>query len=430
MGNACLEYTCPSHGGWGMVRTGMLVPESYQLFVCPSACGRHGALGAVKQGFKKRLCYFYLEESDIISGYENAILEAVEELFERLGFQPNVLFIFVSCLDDLIGTDGDAVLKALSQRYPLVQVRMCHMNPISGDSEEPPQKGIWKNMYSLLMREEKRKQGGSSVLKKRVNLIGNLLPVDPDSELHSFLEALGMEGVDQVASCHTYEEFRDMGNHCLNLQLAPFADRAVKLLKQKEGMEYIETFVSYDFEEIEKNYQAILQKLKALGIKIEETQIANANQILLEAKEKAEQAVEETRAEIGSQKLFLDYSAFVRPLKAARFLLEHGFEVAGVYLKEEQEEDPDYQWIRENSSAALIRVNGPQMLYSWKQKGEGIAIGAEAAYAAGSSHAVILFQDEGMYGYHAVIRLMEMLRSALEEEIDLETTIHQLGLVV
>ena len=75
MGKNCLEYTCPSHGGWGMVRTGMLVPESHQLFICPSACGRHGALGAVKQGFKKRLSYLYLEESDIVSGYDQAIVE-------------------------------------------------------------------------------------------------------------------------------------------------------------------------------------------------------------------------------------------------------------------------------------------------------------------------------------------------------------------
>ena len=44
-----LEYTCPSHGGWGMVRIGMLIPESHQLFVCPSACGRHGALGAIQK---------------------------------------------------------------------------------------------------------------------------------------------------------------------------------------------------------------------------------------------------------------------------------------------------------------------------------------------------------------------------------------------
>ena len=61
-----LHYCSPAHGGWGIVRVGMLIPESYQLFVCPSACGRHGALGAVKQGNKKRLSYLYIDEADII----------------------------------------------------------------------------------------------------------------------------------------------------------------------------------------------------------------------------------------------------------------------------------------------------------------------------------------------------------------------------
>ena len=56
---------------------GMLVPESYQLFVCPFACGRHGAIGAIKQGLKDRLSYLYIDETDIVSGsYEELIVEA------------------------------------------------------------------------------------------------------------------------------------------------------------------------------------------------------------------------------------------------------------------------------------------------------------------------------------------------------------------
>lgn len=50
-GNACFEktlhYTSPGHGGWGIIRVAALIPESYLLFICPSACFRHGALGAI-----------------------------------------------------------------------------------------------------------------------------------------------------------------------------------------------------------------------------------------------------------------------------------------------------------------------------------------------------------------------------------------------
>ncbi len=80
-----LHYTSPAHGGWGVVRLAMLVPESYQLFVCPFACGRHGALGAIGHGLKDRLSYLYIDESDIVTGgYEDLIPEAVAELLETL----------------------------------------------------------------------------------------------------------------------------------------------------------------------------------------------------------------------------------------------------------------------------------------------------------------------------------------------------------
>lgn len=53
---------------------------------------------------------------------------------------------------------------------------------------------------------------------------------------------------------------------CLNLVAEPFVDRAAQLLKQREGMEYVNAFVSYDFEEIDRNYRAIAEKLKDLGM--------------------------------------------------------------------------------------------------------------------------------------------------------------------
>ncbi|MBQ7784266.1 MAG: hypothetical protein IJ368_09875, partial [Oscillospiraceae bacterium] len=45
-----LHYVSAAHGGWGVVRIAALVPESHQLFVCPFACGRHGALGGAVNG--------------------------------------------------------------------------------------------------------------------------------------------------------------------------------------------------------------------------------------------------------------------------------------------------------------------------------------------------------------------------------------------
>ena len=54
----------------------------------------------------------------------------------------------------------------------------------------------------------------------------------------------------------------------------------------------------------------------------------------------------------------------------------------------------------------------------------------EAGYISGSSHVVAMFQNEGMYGFDGVCLLMEKLMASIEEETDLETVIHQVGLVV
>ena len=70
------------------------------------ACGRHGALGGALNGIKDKVSYVYIDESDIVSGgYEELIPNAVDELFEFLEKRPRVLLLFVSCLDDLLGTD-------------------------------------------------------------------------------------------------------------------------------------------------------------------------------------------------------------------------------------------------------------------------------------------------------------------------------------
>ena len=178
-----LHYSSPGHGDWGVVRIGMLAPESIQLFVCPSACGRHGAIGAMKQGLKERLFYLYVSQSDIIDGYDGLIPGAVGEVLEAVSPRPKVFFLFVSCLDDLIGTDHDALLEELGRLHPDIQFRVCHMNPISLSSKTPPPVSIQNNLYSLL-RPEKIHDSG-------INAVGNLEITAPSSELYGFLNAHG-----------------------------------------------------------------------------------------------------------------------------------------------------------------------------------------------------------------------------------------------
>lgn len=417
-----LEYTCPSHGGWGMVRSGMLVPESIQLFVSPPACGRHGALGAVRQGFKNRLYYLCLEESDIVSGYENAIEEAVAEVLERRKERPKVMLIFVSCLDDLIGTDGDAVIESLSERFSDVRFRMCHMNPLSNDSETPPLVTLWKSVYSLMERQDKER-------RPMINLIGSYRPVDRESEFFTFLRYMGIEDACHIGNCKTYETFRDMGNNCLNLIVAPSAQKAAEQLRMEQGIEELLLPVTYDPGRTQKNYKALWNKLVELGFNSEDME-QQAADLVIRSQKKAKEAVAMAKEKTGGRPICLDDSAFAAPFAAARFLYEQGFMVEDVYVSEWEETDTDYQWLLQNTKVQIRNARAYTMVDDWKKDSDTVAFGLEAAYISGSRYVVPLFQDEGMYGFFATEKLMDMLSRAMEQPADLPALIEQSGFVV
>ncbi len=455
-----LEYTCPSHGGWGMVRIGMLIPECHQLFVCPSACGRHGALGAIQQGFKDRLSYLYLEESDIISGYDNAICEAVGELLKRLAKRPKVILVFVSCLDDLIGTDCDAVIDELSMRYPDVQFRMGHMNPIATDSDEPPLVNTWKNVYSLM-------EWSGEERKPAINMLGNYVPIHEKSEIFEIMKVLGVE-IHHIGNYSTYEELRDMGNHYFNLLLSSKVEKAARLLKRTQGIEYVEGHITYDLKEIRDNYKLMFDKLVKIGQENgnEELfgngrELSDSKKSAMEAKnseieaimdeyeKKALKSIEAAREKIGKRRIYIDYSAFGKPLEAAKFFNENGFNISRVYVKDMDEDSEVYRWLLKETDIEIIKANKHDTVKKWKAKdnngilveneGEAsgteslegsISVGMEAAYISGSPHVVPVFQNEGMYGFHGICLLMEKLCQSVDEVADLEKVIQQAGLVV
>ncbi|WP_455716505.1 nitrogenase component 1 [Anaerosporobacter sp.] len=424
MGNRnSLEYTCPSHGGWGMVRIGMLIPESHQLFVCPSACGRHGALGAIEQGLKKRLSYLYIDESDVISGYDNEIYEAVEELFKRLHQKPKVLVVFVSCLDDLIGTDGEAIIEELSRRYPDVRFRMAHMNPISGNSDTPPLVNIWRSVYGLMECDVEQKNRG-------INMIGNYVPFNEECEIFDIMKRLGFQ-IHHIGNCETYEQLKNMGNNCLNLLTAAPVLKAAQELKNTQGIEYIKGYINYRLDVIKENYYAILDKLKEIGMLSEgDAAMSDIEKILAENEIKATKAIQQALEVVGDRKLYIDYSAFGNPLAAGRFFYEQGFSIERVYVKDIDETDEDYQWITKETQIEIIKINRHNVVNEWKETDDSISIGLESAYVSGSKHVVSFFQDEAMYGYHGICMLMEKLAESVKEEADLNQMINHAGLVV
>ncbi len=408
-----VRYCSPSHGGWGVVRMGMLVPESYQLFVCPFACGRHGAIGAIVQGLKHRLSYLYIDEADIVSGgYEQLICEAVEELLNELETRPKVLMIFVSCIDDLLGTDHDAILQTLRRSHKEIRFTVCHMNPISLDGNVPPPVNIQRKMYGLLERSQE------PVLEQAA-FIGNNVAIDLNSEVFEVLSASGYTEVKHISKCATFAEFQKLARGSLNMVPTPVGLAAAKDVMEKLGIEYVYMPVSYEFEEIDRYYEKILSKAKS---KMDFSKYRN----------KAMSAISSAKIEIGEMPVVIDGSATVRPFTLAKLLVSFGFHVGEIYAQQCIEiEKKSYLWLSENAPGIkILQPEHPRAPVVRKQERECLAIGFEGAYLSGARHVVNLANDETLYGYHGIEKLMDMMVCATRSKTDLLSLINQYGLVI
>ena len=405
-----LHYATPAHGGWGVVRVGMLVPESQQLFICPFACGRHGAIGALQQQLKDRLHYLYVDQSDIIEGYDNLIVEQVPLLLASLEELPKVLLLFVSCLDDLIGTNHEAIIEELSSLYPQIDFRFCHMNPISLDSNSPPAVTIQRNMYSLLKP--------ASTKQKTINAIGNLEAFDKDCELYHLL-ALASFRLLHISECTTYQEFQAMSQSSLNLVVGLQGVLPAEEMEHKLKIPALFAPVSYRWEAIEKNYERLAEQL---GISI-----------CLEAyRVKTERQVQQTKAIVRRKPIIIDASATSRPFELARFLLEEGFQVAKIFVQKTIPlEKEHHDWILEKYPLVeVIPPLHPEMVKDSPLFPDSLAIGVEGAYLCKSNYPVDLIGDATLYGYRGLELLMQKMSEAIQNPRSLQQIIEDYKLVV
>ncbi|MEA4925690.1 MAG: nitrogenase component 1 [Syntrophomonadaceae bacterium] len=409
-----LRYCSPSHGGWGVVRTGMLVPESYQLFVCPFACGRHGAIGAIAQGFKHRLSYLYIDEADIVSGgYEQLIGEAVDELLKALDFKPKVLMIFVSCLDDLLGTDHNAFLHLLRSRHRDMRFTVCHMNPITLDSKLPPPVNIQRKIYGLLEVSAKPK------LKHAAAFYGNNVSIEKGSEVYEVLAAAGYTETYHISECRTYAEFQKLAQASINIVPTPVGLAAAAEVKEAHGIDYVYAPVSYDFAEIEQNYEQILARFQM-------------EMDLSKPRQDAISAILRAKAGVGNLPVIIDSSATIRPFSLAKLLCSFGFKVEKVYAQQcIPIEMKNYLWLAENAPGVkIIQPEHPRSPVVRKYDRECLAIGFEGAYLTGARFIVDLVNDETLYGYKGIERLMQRLVSASQASSDLRSLLNRYGLVI
>ena len=408
--NLC--YCNPAHGGWGIIRVAALIPGSYLLFVCPSACFRHGALGAIQHHYKDRISYLYINQSDIVDGYDQEILDGVDELLERTEKDIRLLFIYVSCLDDFIGTDMEKVTSILGKRYPDILFRAGHMNPIASSTKMPPAVTTFDAMLSVLPNWEKSDSG--------VSIWGNFVGIPEDNELIRVLEKNG-HPVRQISSCSSFSEYEEMSRSGKSIVIKPFVRYALGRLEKRTGATHVEMPISYDIDAVSQEYQVLSSFLdEDFSEEIEK------DRILCEA------AIHSAREEVADVPVFVSDSATVFPLALAVAFLKYGFHVTRVYLSEVVGPDQKYADIllSDYPHVKIIQGDHPDSVFRSETETIALAVGEEAAYLSHACYVADISSDEGLFGYQGIRILMDTMRLAMKEEADIRKLIDEYGGIV
>ena len=255
--------------------------------------------------------------------------------------------------------------------------------------------------------------------KNTLNLIGNYVSLPPENELFEVLAQCGVEKVLHWSEMPTYEEYKEMGKSRWNLVLRPEGKYAADQLQPL--MDYRFVPVSYDLDQIDAQYAAIFDMM---GKQVN----------LTPWRERALAAVEKARVAVGSRSIAVGASATGRPYSMAMALRKYGFHVSDVFTGggcAAYEQESYDTLCRDYPNTQFHSIFAPENVRTIGHMGAAdIAIGYSAGYHTGAPIVVDLMTDEGMFGYHGVVCLMERLCRSIENPQALEVMIESYGLIV
>ncbi len=405
-----LEYSSPARGNWNIVHTGMLIPESHQIFVCAQGCLRGVVLTAAEMNALDRYSAIQIREENVLDGgMEELMIGGVTDIIGKLKYRPRAILLFISCQHFFLAYDQKMVFSVLRERFPDIKFVDCYMIPTLRKSGLTPDQKMRIQMYRMW---ESR-----PLDRKKVNFIGSNLSLSPSCELVRMVEDAGYEFWD-LYRCRTFEDYMAMAEAALNLACEPMAIPAAEDLKKRLGQDYLYLTFSFDFGELEENYRKLAGKLG-----IEKPDFTGL-------KAKAEQALAHAREVTGDVPVAVDYTFTFRILSFTRMLLEHGFHVTEIYADAFLPEDEEnFRWIQKNYPEIVISATSrPEMRFLYEHgEGKTLAVGQKAAYFTGTDHFVNAAEGGGYYGFDGIIRIAGLLEDAFFHKKDRKALIQKKG---
>jgi hypothetical protein len=420
-----LHYCSPAHGGWGVVKVALLVPEVYLLFVCPAACGRHGAIAAIEQGYRKRIGYLCINDNEIVLGdYEAEIEKGVRELLARVKPRPRALIIFVSCIDDLLGTDHTAALARMEAEHG-IPIKLARMNPISMAGKLPPGIRVQKSMYEFLEPPAKKDRG--------IILLGAYRPPAQTSELAKLLNHYGFGPIRHPEYCVDFDSFKEMSQSAAAIILRPEGRAAGEDLSSRLGIPVFRSFMAYDGDTVMERCQRLITFLESLDQR-PLTGKDRAESYFRAPRETAAERGREARALLGDASIAIDSTVTIAPFNLALALVKSGLNVTRIYTGDL----PEFESLSLAELAKRkgdIRVSNPIHVRKYgPRKAEAltdIALGFEAGYATAAPITVPIAFDEQMYGFEGYTMILERLIESFQRGAsDLRQQVRDYGLVV
>lgn len=406
-----LEYSSPARGGWNIVHTGMMIPESHQIFVCAAGCLRGVVLTAAENLTMDRFSAIEIREENVLNGdMEELMIGGVRDVLEKLPKRPKAILLFISCQHFFLAYDRELVFDTLRNEYPDIKFADCYMIPTLRKSGLTPDQKMRIQMYSML---ENRKKN-----EKQINLMGSNLAPIKTCEVYEILEKEGFL-VRSIQDCQTFAAYESLAEGVANIISEPLARMAGEELCHRLGQKDFYLPAVFRAEEIKAGYRALGQ---LLGFSPDED--------FLEILEKtSEEAICRARKIVGNRKIALDYSFTFRILSFARFLLEHGFPVTEIYADAFfPEEEADFRWLQNHHPDIRLRpASTHQMRSRFEVDSDILAIGQKAAYFTGSRHFVNVAEGGGLMGFGGICEIMRLMEEAVITEKDAEEIIQKKG---
>ncbi len=399
---------CPAtSGGYGIVHVGADIPGSQILMASSNACGRHISISSYLGGYKDRISFYVMDEIEIIMGVvEDGLIEAATKIISDRN--PDILLVYVCCSTYIAGLDDNRLRQRIKDANPGTEVLVLDMNPVAVDTFNPPAVSTQRRILGLL--DYSGDKDGS------VNLIGSDISPDPECELYELLRRNGVSKAKHLTLCKTYQEFLDMGKAGLNIVLSSKALGAAK--DAVDRIPYLYIPPTYSISEVEMNYRLIL------GSKGADTD---------EYASKTRDRISECLESMEGLKISVGSTATERPFALARSLAEYGFDIASVFHSGiSKSARADLDWLKENvKGIGIYDVSDPALMKSKGLLGHAdVAIGFNAAYFTGATHVVNMILDMGLFGFHGISRLMDMIMESLGNESDLVTMVEDANLVI